>query len=50
VFVLPMSGAFATFQRQGLHSRMDLFRKSQQAFLARAGEADIAAMLATADA
>jgi len=38
------------WKRQGLHSRMDLFRKSLQAFLANAGEADIAAMLATAEA
>jgi len=38
------------WKRQGLHSRMDLFRKSLQAFLASAGEADVAAMLATADA
>jgi len=38
------------WKRQGLHSRMDLFRKSLQAFLAGAGEADVAAMLATADA
>jgi hypothetical protein len=34
------------WRRQGLHSRMDLFRKSIQAFLASAGETDIAAMLA----
>ena len=38
------------WRRQGLHSRMDLFRKSLQAFLQNAGEADVAAMLATADA
>ena len=38
------------WRRQGLHSRMDLFRKSLQAFLANAGEADVAAMLATAEA
>jgi hypothetical protein len=38
------------WKRQGLHSRMDLFRKSLQAFLENAGEADVAAMLATADA
>ncbi|MEK7382139.1 MAG: hypothetical protein AAB262_02520 [Elusimicrobiota bacterium] len=38
------------WKRQGLHSRMDLFRKSLQAFLANAGEADVAAMLATAEA
>ena len=38
------------WRRQGLHSRMDLFRKSLQAFLASAGEADVAAMLATAEA
>jgi hypothetical protein len=38
------------WKRQGLHSRMDLFRKSLQAFLQNAGEADVAAMLATADA
>ncbi len=38
------------WKRQGLHSRMDLFRKSLQAFLANAGEAAVAAMLATADA
>ncbi len=38
------------WRRQGLHSRMDLFRKSLQAFLASAGEVDVAAMLATADA
>jgi len=35
------------WKRQGLHSRMDLFRKSLHAFLANAGEADVAAMLAT---
>jgi hypothetical protein len=29
---------------------MDLFRKSLQAFLQNAGEADVAAMLVTADA
>ena len=38
------------WKRQGLHSRMDLFRKSLHAFLANAGEADVAAMLATAEA
>jgi len=38
------------WKRQGLHSRMDLFRKSLQAFLQNAGEADVAAMLDTADA
>lgn len=38
------------WKRQGLHSRMDLFRKSLQAFLESAGEADVAAMLASADA
>ena len=38
------------WKRQGLHSRMDLFRKSLQAFLENAGEADVAAMLASADA
>ena len=38
------------WRRQGLHSRSDLIRKSLQAFLASAGEADIAAMLATSDA
>jgi hypothetical protein len=38
------------WKRQGLHSRMDLFRKSLQAFLHNAGEAAVAAMLATADA
>jgi len=38
------------WRRQGLHSRMDLFRKSLQAFLQNAGEADVAAMLASADA
>jgi hypothetical protein len=38
------------WKRQGLHSRMDLFRKSLQAFLQNAGEADVAAMLASADA
>jgi len=38
------------WRRQGLHSRMDLFRKSLHAFLASAGEADVAAMLASADA
>lgn len=37
------------WRRQGLHSRMDLFRKSLQAFLQNAGEADVAAMLAIAD-
>ena len=35
------------WKRQGLHSRTDLFRKSLRAFLASAGEADVAAMLAT---
>jgi hypothetical protein len=35
------------WRRQGLHSRMDLFRRSLQAFLQNAGEADVAAMLAT---
>ncbi len=35
------------WRRQGLQSRMDLFRKSLQAFLQNAGEADVAAMLAT---
>ena len=38
------------WKRQGLHSRMDLFRKSLHAFLANVGEADVAAMLATAEA
>jgi len=38
------------WKRQGLHSRMDLFRRSLQAFLQNAGEADVAAMLASADA
>ena len=38
------------WRRQGLHSRMDLFRKSLQAFLQNAGEADVAAMLASAEA
>ena len=38
------------WKRQGLHSRMDLFRKSLQAFLQSAGEADVAAMLASAEA
>lgn len=38
------------WKRQGLHSRMDLFRKSLQAFLQNAGEADVAAMLASAEA
>lgn len=38
------------WKRQGLHSRMDLFRKSLQAFLESAGETDVAAMLASADA
>lgn len=38
------------WKRQGLHSRMDLFRKSLQAFLGSAGEADVAALLAGADA
>lgn len=35
------------WRRQGLHSRMDLFRKSLHAFLQNAGEVDVAAMLAT---
>ncbi len=35
------------WRRQGLHSRMDIFRKSLQSFLSSAGEADVAAMLAT---
>jgi len=38
------------WRRQGLHSRMDLFRKSLQAFLKNAGEVDVAAMLASAEA
>ncbi len=38
------------WRRQGLHSRMDFFRKSLQAFLQNAGEADVAAMLASAEA
>jgi hypothetical protein len=38
------------WRRQGLHSRMDLFRKSLQAFLQNAGEADVAAILASAEA
>jgi len=38
------------WRRQGLHSRMDLFRRSLQAFLQNAGEADVAAMLASAEA
>jgi hypothetical protein len=38
------------WKRQGLHSRMGLFRRSLQAFLQNAGEADVAAMLASADA
>lgn len=37
------------WRRQGLHSRMDLFRKSLQAFLQNAGD-DVAAMLAAAEA
>jgi hypothetical protein len=32
------------WKRQGLHSRMNLFRKSLQAFPPNAGEADVAAM------
>jgi hypothetical protein len=35
------------WRRQGLHSRMDLFRRSLQAFLQNAGEADVAEMLGT---
>ncbi len=38
------------WKRQGLRSRMDLFRKSLQAFLENAGEANVAAMLANAGA
>ena len=38
------------WKRQGLHSRMDLFRESLHAFLQSAGEDDVASMLATADA
>lgn len=38
------------WKRQGLHSRMDLFRKSPQAFLQNTGGADAAAMPASADA
>jgi hypothetical protein len=34
------------WKRQGLHSRMELFRKSLHAFLANAGEADVAALFA----
>ena len=37
------------WKRQGLHSRMDLFRRSLHAFLQNAGEADVAAMMASAD-
>ena len=36
-------------KRQGLRSRMDLFRKSLQVFLASVGENDVAASLATAN-
>ena len=38
------------WKRQGLHSRMDLFRKALQAFLENAGETDVAAILASANA
>ena len=34
-------------KRQGLRSRMDLFRKSLQTYLASVGENDVAASLAT---
>ena len=37
-------------KRRGLHSRMDLFRKSLHGFLESAGENDVAAQLATAEA
>ena len=36
-------------KRQGLRSRMDLFRKSLQTYLASVGENDVAASLATAN-
>lgn len=35
------------WRRQGLASRMDLFRRALQAFLVSAGENDVAALLAT---
>jgi metal-responsive CopG/Arc/MetJ family transcriptional regulator len=34
-------------KRQGMRSRMDLFRKSIQTYLASVGENDVAAMTAT---
>jgi metal-responsive CopG/Arc/MetJ family transcriptional regulator len=37
----------AARKRQGLRSRMDLIRRALQAFLAAAGEAEVAALLAT---
>jgi uncharacterized protein YbjT (DUF2867 family) len=37
------------WKRQGLHSRMDLFRKSLQAFLQNAGESDVAASVTAGD-
>jgi hypothetical protein len=37
------------WRRQGLHSRTDLFRKSLHAFLQNIGEAEVAAMRASAD-
>jgi uncharacterized protein YbjT (DUF2867 family) len=37
------------WKRQGLHSRMDLFRKSLQAFLQNAGESDVAASVTSGD-
>ena len=36
----------AAWRRQGLRSRMDLFRKALHSFLAAAGEAEVAALLA----
>lgn len=38
----------AAWKRQGLRSRMDLFRQALQAFLGHAGEREVAALFATA--
>ena len=35
------------WRRQGLHSRMDLFRRALYRFMVDAGEAEVAALLAT---
>ena len=45
-----VDGLDEAWRRQGLQPPMDLFRKSLQAFLQNAGEIDVAAMLASAQA